>query len=154
MVIENYEKGALDHERDQSAQLRHANLEFKLRKDRPNGAVGPSVSLEELQMIRATQGIGTASLKIQVNHYTVYYECRRSDSKHVDQMLGTGVIFFAEVNTMLGAPCSAMAHGYLSRLPGVLALRSRIVKEVNGRWTEFYSTTLLEYVTLVLVRAE
>ncbi|KAI1794277.1 hypothetical protein LXA43DRAFT_1091810 [Ganoderma leucocontextum] len=40
-------------------------------------------------------------------------------------MLGTGVISFPEIQTML-------------------ALQSRIVKEVNGRWTELYSAPLLE----------
>ncbi|KAI1788424.1 hypothetical protein LXA43DRAFT_1091785 [Ganoderma leucocontextum] len=125
---EIYETGAPDYEREQSAQRRLTNLEIKLHRDRTGnpGIVGTTVPLDELQTIRATQGVSTASHRTQVHHCTVYYECRRSDSaKHVDQMLGTGVIFFPEVNTML-------------------ALRSRIVKEVNGRWTEFYSAPLLE----------
>ncbi|KAI1791947.1 hypothetical protein LXA43DRAFT_1135462 [Ganoderma leucocontextum] len=87
--------------------------------------VGTATSVPELQAIRVAQGIGS-SQRTQVAYCTVYYECRRSDStKHVDQMLGTGVISFPENQTML-------------------ALWSRIVKEVNGRWTELYSAPLLE----------
>ena len=63
-------------------------------------------SIDEMQAIRAAQGIGSPAHKVQVNHCTVYYECRRSDSaKHIDQMLGTGVMSFPEVNTMLGTYC-------------------------------------------------
>ena len=69
--------------------------------------LGTAVSIEELQTIRASQGIGNTAHRTQVNHCTVYYECRRSDApKHVDQMLGTGVIFFPETNTMLGTSSS------------------------------------------------
>ncbi|KAI1785491.1 kinase-like domain-containing protein [Ganoderma leucocontextum] len=93
--------------------------------DSPHRAIGTTVPIQELQAVRTAQGISPTSQQPMV-YCTVYYECRRSDSaKHVDQMLGTGVISFPEVNTML-------------------ALRSRIVKEVNGRWTEIYSAPLLE----------
>lgn len=100
---ENYENGELDHERESSAQRRRANLEAKLhtgRTDTPD--VGMAVPLQELQTIRAAQGLGASPQRAQVPHCTIYYECRRSDSsKHVDHMLGTGVICFPEVNTML-----------------------------------------------------
>nr|VWO98094.1 Lysyl endopeptidase (EC (Protease IV) (PvdS-regulated endoprotease) [Ganoderma boninense] len=125
---ENYENGTLNHEREMSANRRRSNLENKLLNRTDSSGIGTVVPLDELQTIRAAQGDGITSQRTQVTHCTVYYECRRSDSaKHVDLMLGTGVIFFPEVSTML-----------------VLALRSRIVKEVNGRWTEFYSAALLE----------
>lgn len=97
-------------EREQSAQRRHATLEMKLHRDRfDNPAhIGTMHPVDELQTIRAAQGFSSASQRTQVNHCTVYYECRRSDCpKHADQMLGTGVIFFPETNTMLGASYSA-----------------------------------------------
>ena len=102
---DNYEKRQPDHEREESAQRRRTNLDNKFHRDRADsaGPVGSAVSLEELQTIRAAQGITNSSQRTQVSHCTVYYECRRSDSaKHIDLMLGTGVIFFPEVNTMLG----------------------------------------------------
>ena len=103
VVIENYETGGLDYDRDQSAQWCHIDLDAKFHRDRSSNAVGTMVALEELQTIRASQGISAATHRTQVAHCTVYYECRRSDSpKHADQMLGTRVIFFPEVNTMLG----------------------------------------------------
>ena len=65
------------------------------------GRVGTATSVSELQAIRVAQGIGSSGA--QATYYTVYYECRRSDStKHVDQMLGTGVISFPDTQTMLG----------------------------------------------------
>nr|VWP02501.1 Reducing polyketide synthase FUB1 (EC (Fusaric acid biosynthesis protein 1) [Ganoderma boninense] len=123
---DNFEKGVPDHDRETAAERRRANLDGKLLNRSDNPDVGTAVPLQELQAIRATQGFSAPTQRAQVPHCTIYYECRRSDAaKHVDQMLGTGVIFFPEVNTML-------------------SLRSRIVKEVNGRWTEFYSAPLLE----------
>lgn len=104
-IIENDERGGSDYDREQSAQRRRANLDAKFQRSRPDGTelIGIAVSLEEMQTIRATQGFASTNQRTQVPHCTVYYECRRSDSaKHIDQMLGTGVIFFPEVNTMLG----------------------------------------------------
>ena len=45
--------------------------------------------------------------------------------------------------------CASFYIGVFHTLRRVLALRSRIVKEVNGRWTEFYSAKLLEYFFLL-----
>ncbi|KAM5541934.1 hypothetical protein V8D89_004244 [Ganoderma adspersum] len=128
-VEKNYEDGASDYERKTSAQCCRSNLEAKLLYRADNPDVSTAIPLQELQTIWASQGFGTPSQRAQVAHCTIYYECRRSDSaKHIDQMLGTGVIFFPEVNTMLS-----------------LALQSRILKEVNGGWTEFYSMPLLDH---------
>ena len=103
LVLENYETGTTDHEREQCAERRRANLDAKLHRGRTEDRTGSAGPLGELQTIGATQGFGPSSQRPQVNHCTIYYECRRSDSsKHTDQMLGTGVIFFPEVNTMLG----------------------------------------------------
>ncbi|KAM5532479.1 hypothetical protein V8D89_013832 [Ganoderma adspersum] len=121
---DNYERGILDHEQENSAQCRRANLEINFSNRTDNPVVGTANSLTELQAVQAVQGFGAASKRAHCT--AVYFGCRRSDApKQINQMLGTGVIFFPEVNTML-------------------ALRSRIVKEVNGRWTEFYSAPLLE----------
>lgn len=104
IFADNYESGAPDYERETSAQRCRANLEMKLLLRTDNPGAGTVVPLQELQTVRAAQGLSITSHRTQVNHYTVYYECRRSDSaKQIDQMLGTGVIFFPEVNTMLGS---------------------------------------------------
>ena len=146
VTIDNYERGILDHERENSAQRRRANLEIKFSNRTDNPLVGTANPVAELQAVQAAQGFGAASHKA---HGTgVYFECRRSDApKQIDQMLGTGVIFFPEVNTMLGV--SRLVIPTFHNLRRALALRSRIVKEVNGRWTEFYSAALLEYVLLI-----
>lgn len=106
VVEANYEAGTIDYERELAAQRRHANLDAKMRKPLSEGsyrAVGTVVPIHELQAVRTAHGIGHASQHGPVTYCTVYYECRRSDSaKHVDQMLGTGVISFPEINTMLG----------------------------------------------------
>lgn len=102
VTIENYEKGATDYEREASAQRRRTNLEAKLLPRTGHPDVGTAAPLHELQTIRAAQGLGPTSQRVPVTHCTVYYECRRSDSaKHVDQMLGTGVLIYPETGTML-----------------------------------------------------
>ena len=94
----------MDQDRDRSAQRRHTNLAVKMNKPASSdvpGSVGTATSVPELQAIRAAQGIGSSE-RAQ-SYYSVYFECRRSDStKHIDQMLGTGVICFPDTQTMLG----------------------------------------------------
>ena len=106
-AIENYETGTADHDRETSAQRRRANLEAKLVNGAANPGVGTTVPLQELHAVRAAQGCGVPPQREQVTYFTIYYECRRSDSsKHVDHMLGTGVLHVPEVNTMLcGSDC-------------------------------------------------
>ena len=140
-TIDNYERGTLDYERENSAQRRRANLEAKFSNRTDNPVVGTANSLAELQAVQAIQGFGAAPQK--AHGAAVCFECRRSDApKQIDQMLGTGVIFFPEVNTMLGV--SRLVIPTFLNLRRSLALRSRSVKEANGRWTEFYSAPLLE----------
>ena len=104
-ITANYEAGELDQDRDRGAQRRHVNLVAKMTKSSNNDGhnVGIATSLQELQAIRTSQGIASPSYRLQAAFCTIYYECRQSDStKHVDQMLGTGVISFPEGHTMLG----------------------------------------------------
>ena len=104
----NYEAGFVDHDRELAAQRRHVNLDAKMRKtpiDAVHRPIGTMVPIQELQAVRTAQGIGYTSQQ-SIMFWTVYFECRRSDSpKNVDQMLGTGVISFPEGHTMLGMSC-------------------------------------------------
>ena len=103
-TLDNYEQRISDSDRETSAQRRRITLEAKLLHRSGNPGVGSAVPLQELQTIQATQGFGAPSQRVQVPHCTIYYECRRSDCpRHIDQMLGTGVIFFPETSTMLCA---------------------------------------------------
>ena len=146
VAIDNYEKGISDYERENSAQRRRANLEMKFSNRTDNPVIGTANPIAELQTIQAAQVFGAASQK--AHGTAVHFECRLSDApKQINQMLGTGIIFFPEVNTMLGT--SRLVIPTFHSLRRALALRSRIVKEVNGRWTEFYSAPLLECVFLI-----
>ena len=101
-----YEAGRLDHDREQTAQRRHANLEVKMHKtpsDPVHRAVGTAVPITELQVMRAAQGIGSPSLQA-AGDCLVCFDCRKSDNmRHIDPTLGTGVLLFPENQTMLGA---------------------------------------------------
>lgn len=98
-----YEAGLTDQDREWATQRRHLNPVTKMNKNSQRDSVGTTTSVEELQAIRTAQGIGSPSQRSLAVLCTIYYECRRSDSaKHVDQMLGTGVISFPELYTMLG----------------------------------------------------
>ena len=67
------------------------------------------------------------------------YKARRSDAGYGSYILSRRAHYARYVTSSEVALLSSQFFG--------IALRSRIVKEVNGRWTEIYSAPLLEYVT-------
>ena len=106
-----YESGKIDHDREQTAQRRYANLEVKMHKtpsDPFHRAVGTAVPVAELQTMRTAQGIGSPSLQDE-GECMVYVGCRRSDNiQLIDPTLGTSVLLFPERKTMLGASCDGI----------------------------------------------
>lgn len=85
--------------REDAARLRAQLVQTKMHKGPSNGAIGMATNLQELQAIKQAQD---ASHKSSANHFTIYYECRRSDASKTDHLLGTGCLTQPETVTMLG----------------------------------------------------